>query len=296
MIKERFDQSYRYLDRMKSHFDQQDTKLDKLSENLKRTNQRVASLEQDARQPRFAMEVDGPSDTKTRERTEGAAKAVQVMHGDSFSANRVDHSINFGVKAEPPALPCRDDVLVKNGAAAPKSCRSPLEMRSPIAADGLIPAGKASTTTRITFYQPHLRFYPTEETNSEKTSTQYALYYNSSFWWNQLPAPSWRRVIRTKSRKNLIFDPGGSKGRLSACPLLGTWRALLCGELLVLERRVVPDGAAFFSRKYNLGINLQEKYWRITPCVLWFIAVFFAAADLKMPCRRRRLKGIGCQG
>ena len=30
MIKERFDQSDRYLDRMKSHFDQQDTILDEL--------------------------------------------------------------------------------------------------------------------------------------------------------------------------------------------------------------------------------------------------------------------------
>ena len=45
------------------------------------------SLEHDARQPRLAMEADGPADTKTRERTEGAATAVQAMHGDSFSAS-----------------------------------------------------------------------------------------------------------------------------------------------------------------------------------------------------------------
>ena len=32
------------------------------------------------------MEEDGPADTKTRERTEGAAMAVQAIHGDSFSA------------------------------------------------------------------------------------------------------------------------------------------------------------------------------------------------------------------
>ena len=53
-------------------------------------NRRVTSLEQDARQPRLAMEADGPASTKTRERTEGAATALQAMHGDSCSADRVD--------------------------------------------------------------------------------------------------------------------------------------------------------------------------------------------------------------
>ena len=81
------------------------------------------------------MEADGQADTKTRERTEGAATAVQAMHGDSCFANRVDPgskatSISFTVKAEPPALPCRDGVLVENGAATPKSCLPPLEMRT----------------------------------------------------------------------------------------------------------------------------------------------------------------------
>ena len=70
-------------------------------------NQRIARLQQDARQPRLAMEADGQADTKTRERTEGAATAVQAMHGDSCSANRVDPgpkttSISFAVR---PNLP-----------------------------------------------------------------------------------------------------------------------------------------------------------------------------------------------
>ena len=30
-----------------------------------------------------------------------------------------------------------------------------------------------------------------------------------------------------------MFDPGGSEGRLRACPFLGKWRALLCGEVHV---------------------------------------------------------------
>ena len=28
------------------------------------------------------------------------------------------------------------------------------------------------------------------------------------------------------------FDPGNSQGRLRACLVLGTWRALLCGEVI----------------------------------------------------------------
>ncbi|CAM9461205.1 unnamed protein product, partial [Ascophyllum nodosum] len=135
-------------------------------QDLRRVDQRLASLEQDARQPRLAMEADVPADKKTRERTEGAAKAVQAMHGDSFSANRVQAgpnttSTSFGVKAKPPALP--------------------LEMRTPTAAGDLLATGKTSSATRSTFDQPPLRFYSTEETNSERTSTQSASYY-SSFW------------------------------------------------------------------------------------------------------------------
>ena len=132
--------------------------LKEFKEGSRGMNYRVARLEQDPRQPRDAMEADGPADTKTRERTEGTAKAVQAMHRDSFSANRVNPdpmcSTSFGVKAEPSAFPCRDDVLVENGAAAPNSCFSPLEMRSPTAAGGLFSAGMASTATWATSDRP----------------------------------------------------------------------------------------------------------------------------------------------
>ena len=47
-------------------------------------DQRVASLEHDAWQPRLAMEADGQANTKTRERTEGAAKAVKRCMGIAF--------------------------------------------------------------------------------------------------------------------------------------------------------------------------------------------------------------------
>ena len=137
-------------------------------------------------------------DIKTRERTDGAAPAVQAMHGDSFSANRVDPgpkttSTNFGVKTEPPALSCRDDVVVENGAAAPKSCLSPLKMRTTTAAGGLLPTGETTIATWATLDQTTLWFYLIEE-KTLRTLSSYALYYNSSFWLNQLPAPSWRTL------------------------------------------------------------------------------------------------------
>ena len=149
--------------------------MEKFAENLRSMNQRVARLEQDARQPRLTKEADGPADAKTRERTEGAATAVQAMHGDSVSAHRVDPgpkttSTSFGGKTIPPALPCRNGALVENGAAVPKSCLSPLEMRTTTAAGGLLPIGETSTATRTTFDYSTLWFYQTKETHSERTS------------------------------------------------------------------------------------------------------------------------------
>ena len=57
--------------------------------DLRRMDQRLVTQEQDARQPRLIMEADVPADTKTCERTEGAVKAVQAMHGNIFSAKRI---------------------------------------------------------------------------------------------------------------------------------------------------------------------------------------------------------------
>ena len=96
-------------------------------------DQRVSSLEQDAWQPRFAMETDGQAETKTRERTEGAATAVQAMHGDSYSATLVYPdpmcSTSFGDDCTGPSAPpySGENALVDNGAVAPKSCLLSLE-------------------------------------------------------------------------------------------------------------------------------------------------------------------------
>ena len=119
------------------------------------------------------MEADGPANTKPRDRTEVAATAVQAMRGGSFSARRVEtgpktNSISVGMMAEPPALPCRDDVLVESGDAATKSCLLSLEMHSSTAAGGLVPPGKTPTATKTTYNETPLRLYATEETNSKE--------------------------------------------------------------------------------------------------------------------------------
>ena len=151
----------------------------------RKSRQRSASLEQDARQPRLAMEADVIKNIKTRKRTEGTATTERVTSGDNSSAEVDPDPIclaSFGDDSTgPPALPCsRYDALVDNGAAAPKPCLSPVEMHTRTAAGGLFHAGTASTATRTTFDQLPLWFCPIEEPNL-RTSNQYATDY-SSFW------------------------------------------------------------------------------------------------------------------
>ena len=94
------------------------------------------------------------------------------MHGDSFSANGADpdpkSSTSFGDDSTgSPDLPCsRNDALVGNGAAALKPCLSLSEMCPATVVSGLLPAGMASTATRIIYDQPTLWFYLTEGINS----------------------------------------------------------------------------------------------------------------------------------
>ena len=63
------------------------SQFNKLKELMRRLEQHLLSQEQDARQPRLAIEADETANTKTQERTEGAAKAVQAMRGDSCTAD-----------------------------------------------------------------------------------------------------------------------------------------------------------------------------------------------------------------
>ena len=229
---------------MDSCFDRWNKNLDEVLDEMRKMDENVTRLEHGARQPRLAMEADGQANTKTRERTEGTATAVQAMRGDGFSARRVEpdpttNSTSFGVKAEPPALPCRDDVVVECGDAASESCLSSLEMRSSTAAGDLVPTGEAFKATETNYNQPPLRFCSTEETdhleaNCKKTSTSSASYDSSSvFQERNLSAITYcRRVVDTQSRQNRTFDPGGLQGHLRACPFLGPWRTSVRGEVI----------------------------------------------------------------
>ena len=233
----------RQQERMDSYFDRQlermDSYFDRLDDEMGEMDQHLTRLEHGARQPRLAVEADGQASTKTRERTEGAATAVQAMRGDCFSASRVEpgpttNSTSLGMKADPPALPCRDDSVVECGSAAFKSCLPSMEMRPSTAAGGLVPTGDASKVSETTLNEPPLRFCLTEETDLKAenswTSIPSASYDSSSV--RNLSATSYcRRVVDTKSRQNGTFDPGCSRGHLRACPFLGSWRALVCGEV-----------------------------------------------------------------
>ena len=146
----------------------------------------------------------------------------------------------------------------------PRSCLQLMEMRSPTAAEGLLPTDEACIVTRTTYNQPPLRLYSTKETNSKKTSLRtpiLSVSYDSSFFWkNNLPAsPSYRRVIETKLGQNGMFDSGGSQGRLRVCPFLGMWRTLLRGE--VMRVGAAGDDLQRFWRIDGSGFkNLQEWY------------------------------------
>ena len=126
--------------------------------------------------------------------------------------------------------------MVESGPAASESCLPSMEMRSLTAAGGLVPTGEASTALENTLNEPPLRLCPAEETdlepNCKKTSTPYASFESSSFFWRLLAVPYCRSAVDTKFRQNRTFDPGGTRGHLRACPFLGPWRALVCGKVL----------------------------------------------------------------
>ena len=133
--------------------DKSNRNMDELTEERRWIRQHSAHLEQEAQQPRLAMEEDVKSDTKTRKRSMEGTTVDQAKHKDSCSAESVQvgptSSINFGMKAEPPALPRRDGVLVNRGAAAPQSCLSPVEIRTLTAAGDLLPAAKRGDEDHI---------------------------------------------------------------------------------------------------------------------------------------------------
>ena len=99
---------------------------------MRAINQCLAGLQHQAQQPRLLTETNVKIDIKSRKHMECAA-ANGIKHGYTSFA-RVDHDpmrqTSFGDDfTESPALICRDDALVDEGAEAPKPCLLRGEMR-----------------------------------------------------------------------------------------------------------------------------------------------------------------------
>ena len=110
--------------------------------------------------------------------------------------------------------------MVDNGAVTPKPCLSPAEMRTRTATGCLLPVGTSSTAMRTIFPRP-LGSWSLGETKKHTSRIKYQL------------VPFWRKTIQTKSKQTLVFDPGGSKGRLRVCPFFGNVaRVVLWGSFL----------------------------------------------------------------
>ena len=179
---------------IKTRFDRSDKRFDDLTEKMRVTNQRLAGLEQEARQSRLAtgedVEPDTEPDTKTRKRTEGASAAVRVKNGDSSSA-RVDKCLtsltSFGMIAESTASEkCIGDILVNKGAEALKPHLPPMEVRMlSFAAGGLLPTGTDSTAMKFICSRPLLSWSLGEEAKERTGRTNF----------NQLAPPSSRKAI-----------------------------------------------------------------------------------------------------
>ena len=103
-----------------------------------------------------------------------------------------------------------------------------------------------------------------------------------------------------------MFDPGGSVSRLHACPFLGAWRTLLCGEVMrfgvaggdlecfVLAGRMTRElSCRTEGGPRNIIFRSKVQAIRTYCGRLRFLR---SRIDLKRSCRRGRLEAIGCQG
>ena len=219
---------------------------------MRATRQHLVSLEQDARELRLATEADVPTYTWTRKRAEDAA-SYKAKHGNNCSAKKVDPDLvcltSFGDDStESPALPpCRDDAIVDKGATASKPCLSPVVMRTPTAAGGLLPAGAVSTAMRTIFSRPLLSWTLGEETKERTSRTNK----------NQLAPPTWKKAIQMNSRQALFFYLGGCTGRLRGYPFLGGRYALRI-EWAQLDDVMVAEAAASLVHE-GVEHHFQER-------------------------------------
>ena len=83
-----------------------------------------------------------------------------------------------------------------------------------------------------------------------------------------------------------MFDTGGSQGRLHACPLLGTWRALFCGKFFLGGARLVTICSVCWRIDKSGFKTFQEWYRRIAYAVRVAVNRFFLRSGwFEMSCQ-----------
>ena len=214
------------------------------TEEKSKRNQRLADLQHKARPPRLATETNATPDTKTCNGTEDAA-ADRAKNEDSSSARVDDGPTNltsFGMTTEPLLVAPEKgigDNLDNKSAEAPKPHLPLMEVYMlPSTAGGLLPAGTASAAMGNIFFPTPLpeSFCLAKMRTSRKT-------------FSQLAPPCWRKVIVTKPRQTLAFDPGGCTSRLRDHSILGGRHALLRWEGLFGCCDSIRGWSAFGSRR-----------------------------------------------
>ena len=88
-----------------------------------------------------------------------------------------------------------------------------------------------------------------------------------------------------------MFDSDGLTGRLRACPLLGTWHALLSGDVIV---GALDEAAAFFGGRITRELY-EERDSRIIYAARIAVdrSLFLRSqAGLKHLCHQGRLEAI----
>ena len=181
--------------------------LNGMMKEVRNINQRRAGRQQlQTQQPCLAVKADALEGKKTHESREDFAPNGRL--GD-ISYDRVYDPMrltSFGEQEhiELPALPCRDDAPVNQGHEVAKPCLSPVEMRKSTPGGGLLHAGSASTNkVQGTNFLSQLLPWSFRETSEEKNiGTIRQTFATCNRSWHP-------KGNETKSRQNLVFDPGG---------------------------------------------------------------------------------------
>ena len=188
----------------------------------------------------------------------GRCTTVQAIRGNSCFADRVDLDLMRSTSSgddctELPAPPCSgENALEDKRAAAPKSCLPSLEMHLPTAAGDLVPTGETPTATKTTYNETLLPLYATEETNPKEKKLRTSIHPPRTTAASEnclLPPPAWGL---SKQNRCKIWRS------IHACPGLGSWRALLCGE--VMRAGAAGRDCSGFWRIDDSGLeSLQES-------------------------------------